>query len=86
MCRVGVAVKYRVLPHDGGFVVARQDARGGWIALEELGSEAVAQRTADSMNRADAVMADLMAARRMEVKPVTRRAGVRFFACEDVDG
>lgn len=79
-------MKYRVLPHDGGFVIAKSDSRGGWIALEEVGSEAVALRNADSLNRADAVMADLMAARRMEVKPVTRRAGVRHFECEDVHG
>ncbi len=79
-------MKYRALPHEGGFVVAKSDSRGGWIALEEVGSEAVALRTVDSMNRADAVMADLMAARRLEVKPVTRRAGVRHFECEDLHG
>lgn len=79
-------MKYRVLPHDGGYVIAKSDSRGGWIALEEVGSEAVALRTADYMNRADAVMADLMATRRMEVKPLTRRAGVRYFECEDLHG
>lgn len=77
---------YRVLPHEGGFIVARQDARGGWIALGETGSEDAAHRTADSMNRADAIMADLMAARRMEARPVTHRAGVRYFECEDLHG
>lgn len=79
-------MKYRVLPHDGGFVVARQDHRGDWIAQGETSSKDAAERTAAGMNRADAVMADLMAARSMEFKPVTRRAGVRYFECEDLHG
>lgn len=77
---------YRVLPHEGGFVVARQDARGGWIAQGETGSQDAAQRMVASMNRTAAVMADLMAARRMETRPVTHRAGVRYFECEDLHG
>nr|WP_315242890.1 hypothetical protein [uncultured Albidiferax sp.] len=79
-------MKYVVHPHEGGFIVAMKDSRGGWIAMLETGVEEAANRLAASLNRADAVMADLMAARRLEVKPVTRRAGVRHFECEDVHG
>lgn len=71
-------MKYHVLPHEGEFVVAQQGARGEWTATTACASEEIAQRQADSLNRAWVVECRLLEASRLEKAMQPRRAVRQF--------